>query len=65
MGVEGFIGLRVTVMVEADGVDASVPSVGLGLGRCGWGGYLCSAEGVRKWRTHGDARSRRKAVFCV
>lgn len=42
VGVEGFIGLRVTVIVEVDGEDASVP-VGLGLGRCGWGG--CGSRG--------------------
>lgn len=42
VGVEGFMGFRVTVMVEAD-VEASALSVDLGFGRCGWGG--CGRRG--------------------
>jgi hypothetical protein len=39
VGVEGFMGLSVTVMVEEEGVVALSPATGFGLGRCGWGGF--------------------------
>lgn len=54
MGVEGFMGLSVTVMVEVDEAEASLPSVDFGVGRCGWGG--CGRRGSVYY---GNAFSRR------
>jgi hypothetical protein len=48
VGVEGFMGLRVTVIVDEDGVVALSLAVGLGFGRCGWGG--CGRRGSVYWR---------------
>ena len=47
VGVVGFMGLSVTEIDEEDGVEASSLVVGLGFGRCGWGG--CGRRGRVYW----------------
>ena len=47
VGAVGFMGLSVTEIAEEDGVEASSLVVGLGFGRCGWGG--CGRRGRVYW----------------
>lgn len=47
VGVVGFMGLSVTVIVDEEEVVASSPATGLGFGRCGWGG--CGRRGSVYW----------------